>query len=557
MQANSPGTAEEPALDENEAVHPLSTEQATVLADGLLAIADHVQNHPEAKEHCFDYWLSWLDDGGYNKAGFSEALHTLCQRLLSADDYKQLVALAREKAKALNGYPSAIDYLSQHHSALLDQILVIERSRQEEIKSINAMAGGLSKKAKIGLIAGAVYVGVVGVGGTVGYLRAKAREEARDLLVNQAQDPVDRVFDMPFLNREKQAINARPIEEFIAETTLRHEVPLILQSDAQFDKTVESVIGQLNSVHWIPSKSSFTSEIFTKALRSKSSLYLDQFNEWLRLFQNEASTDIKTATSNLKENILSSASEKYGSIKDIDNDLLHQFEESDFAMTFWKDVAAHKFPSFTDNGGGDVFEAVYQKIHDHFSSLRTRLKEAASKGELTQEDDYLNNHVDFDYSQGYVRSLFAGSENSALTKLISRKFLNYDDAIVESFDKIFNENPIVHRARQLLESDIDRGLKIALRRAITNIERQKLLEKFYIKDRTEIDTLINNEVDTEAKKLLQTKFDHMGLLDEWINNRVVQTQQDIIAFLEGQAGVEIKAAVAAAEAADTAARRIA
>ena len=560
MQANSPGTAEEPALDENEAVHPLSTEQATVLADGLLAIADHVQNHPEAKEHCFDYWLSWLDDGGYNKAGFSEALHTLCQRLLSSDDYKQLVALAREKAKSLNGYPSAIDYLSQHHSALLDQILVIERSRQEEIKSINAMAGGLSKKAKIGLIAGAVYVGVAvvgGVGGTVGYLRAKAREEAKDLLVNeahdllvnQAQDPLDRVLDMPFLNREMQGINGRPIEEIIAETTLRHEVPLSLQSDAQFDKTVDSVFNQLNSVHWFPSKSSFTSEIFTKALRSKSSLYLDQFNEWLRLVQNEASTDITTATSNLKENVLSSASEKYGSIKDIDNDLLHQFESSDFAMTFWKDVAAGKFQSFAENGGGFFFRAVKQKIRDHFSSLRIRLNEAASKGELTQEEEYLNNHVDFDYSQGYIRTLFAGSENSALTELISGKFLTMDGAISESFDKIFNENPFVHRARQLLRSDIGSELKLALRRAITKIENEQLLQKFYSKDRNEIDTLIKNQVDTEAKKVLQTQFDHMGFLDEWMNNRVVKTEQEISALLKSDACRAFRSALADAEAA--------
>jgi hypothetical protein len=173
VQTNPPGTltAEDPTPDEDQAGHPLSTEQATVLADGLLAIADQVHTHPEAEQHCLDYWLSWLDERGYDKAGFTVALHTLCQRLLSVDDHKQLVALARQKANAPNGYPLAIDYLSEHHSGLLEQILVIERSRQEEIESIHATAGGLSKKAKIGLIAGAVYVGVVGGGATVGCLR--------------------------------------------------------------------------------------------------------------------------------------------------------------------------------------------------------------------------------------------------------------------------------------------------------------------------------------------------------------------------------------------------
>lgn len=479
--------------------------------------------------------------------------------MLSVDDYKQLVALARQKANAPNGYPSAIDYLSQHHSGLLEQILVIERSRQEEIESIHATAGGLSKKAKIGLIAGAVYVGVGvfgGAVGTVGYLRAKAREEAKDLLVNeahdllvnQAQDRVDPIKFDPF-GREHLKSGDRPIDEIIAEKTLRLQVPLIRQSDAQFDRTVDSVVFQLNQTNWHPLHSSFTSEIFTKALRSSHpSLYLDQFNEWLRLLQNEASTDIKTATSNLKGDILSSATEKYGSIKDIDNDLLHQFDSSDFAKMFWKDVENGKFLSIVSGNGGGFWrfcKPVKQKIYDQFSSLRSRLNEAASMGELSEADNYLNNHVDFDYSDGYIRSLFASSENSAVTELIiSRHHLS-----LEPFDKIFSENPIVLHANHLLKAKIDAQLKNVIRKELRNIEEEMNPKNFYRKDRNEIDTLIKNEVDTEAKKVLQTQFDHMGLSDEWMNNRVVKTEQEISAFLESDACKAFRSALADAEAA--------
>ena len=50
-------TAEELSLGDDRGGHPLSQEQAMVLADGLLAIAEQVHNHPAAVEHSLNNWL--------------------------------------------------------------------------------------------------------------------------------------------------------------------------------------------------------------------------------------------------------------------------------------------------------------------------------------------------------------------------------------------------------------------------------------------------------------------------------------------------------------------
>ena len=105
MQTNSTGgpIAEQSTLDDVRAGHPLSSEQKTVLADGLLAIAHQVCNEPDEEGHSLNHWLNWLDEQEYDQAGFLDALHTICQRLLSVDDYKQLVSLASVSANAHNG----------------------------------------------------------------------------------------------------------------------------------------------------------------------------------------------------------------------------------------------------------------------------------------------------------------------------------------------------------------------------------------------------------------------------------------------------------------------
>jgi hypothetical protein len=187
---NSTGgpTAEQSTLDDVRASHPLSSEQKTVLADGLLAIAHQVCNEPNEEGQSLNHWLNWLDEQEYDQAGFLDALHTICQRLLSVDDYKQLVALASESANAPNGYPLAIDYLSEHHSALLEQIEDLEKWRLAELEVMLATAGGLGKKEKIGIIAGAVYVTAGVTVGTIIYFRERAKQKLIAELIAKAED---------------------------------------------------------------------------------------------------------------------------------------------------------------------------------------------------------------------------------------------------------------------------------------------------------------------------------------------------------------------------------
>lgn len=98
---------------------------------------------------------------------------------------------------------------------------------------------------------------------------------------------------------------------------------------------------------------------------------------------------------------------------------------------------------------------------------------------------------------------------------------------------------------------------MALKSSISNIQVYCPLSKIYKDDRTKIDNFIKSSADDEARKLFEKEFDDMGDLNVWINNWVEKTAQDNSSLLEGEVGNEIRTAVAAAEAADAAARRIA
>lgn len=244
MQTNFPdNSVKELPLNDVWVGHPLSSEQATVLADGLLAIAHQAHNYPESEEFSINHWLSWLYEGGYDQVGFSEALQRICQRLLSVDDYKQLVALASGSANATRGLSAAIDHLSEHHSALLEQIHDIEKWRLADLEAIQATAGGLSKKAKIGLIAGGVYVGVSLVGGTVGavgYFRARARERAKECLDSSLHNKEEHLEEKA-ANKIHQEVNALVIPSVEKQFTIKREFVKSSSKIDKFDLAVKSL----------------------------------------------------------------------------------------------------------------------------------------------------------------------------------------------------------------------------------------------------------------------------------------------------------------------------
>lgn len=140
----------------------LSPAAIVALGDGLIAISNELHTTAAAESHSLNGWLEWLEDEGYDGRPFVEALQGLCRQQLDDAAYAQLQATASARADQPEGMQQAIDHLNERHPALLDEILQIEQTRQEELQVLNARAGGVNMK-KVGIhtaeAAGAALVG--------------------------------------------------------------------------------------------------------------------------------------------------------------------------------------------------------------------------------------------------------------------------------------------------------------------------------------------------------------------------------------------------------------
>ena len=135
-----------PASTSSSGEPRLSPAAIVALGDGLIAISNELHTTAAAESHSLNGWLQWLEDEGYDGSHFVEALQSLCRQQLDAATYAQLQATASARADQPEGMQQAIDHLNEIDPVLLEEILKIEQTRQEQLQVLNARAGGVNKK---------------------------------------------------------------------------------------------------------------------------------------------------------------------------------------------------------------------------------------------------------------------------------------------------------------------------------------------------------------------------------------------------------------------------
>ncbi|MCX5967695.1 MAG: hypothetical protein NTV57_08685 [Cyanobacteria bacterium] len=139
-----------PASTSSSGEPRLSPAAIVALGDGLIAISNELHTTAAAESHSLNGWLQWLEDEGYDGRQFVEALQSLCRQQLDAATYAQLQATASARADQPEGMQQAIDHLNEIDPVLLEEILKIEQTRQEQLQVLNARAGGVNIK-KVGI----------------------------------------------------------------------------------------------------------------------------------------------------------------------------------------------------------------------------------------------------------------------------------------------------------------------------------------------------------------------------------------------------------------------
>ncbi|MCX5968971.1 MAG: hypothetical protein NTV57_15285 [Cyanobacteria bacterium] len=365
------------------------------LSEGLLAIAEEIHNQPEAEAHSLSHWLTWLDEEGYDQPGIARALQQLCQQRLGAEAGQQLQAQAKARADDPQGVPSAIEHLSQNHPELLEELLAIEQTRQEELQRIHAMAGGLSKFTRNTLIAGAVGIAFGSV--CMHFVNKKYAEKIARLqsdfneLQAIRQDPIQ--IQQEFSRKFMDELSLNPLDIHTSKT-VRLFKPLTSMSDNEID-TIATCAYRGHFQAACITASDMHPEINARLMRIQlPDHYIQGLNKW-------ASTEEGKAAK-LLLSLQNDAEHTYKKIKDIDRDLLSKYESSEFVRTFMKTEIY--FDNVARDAGIQAFAAPVKAYYTRqLKETRNLLQEKAANGAFTEEETFFDKHVIIDLSPDAVR----------------------------------------------------------------------------------------------------------------------------------------------------------
>ena len=557
--------AHEPAPGNGPKPEPcLSPDQELVLSEGLLAIAEEIHNQPEAEAHSLSHWFTWLDEEGYDQPGIARALQQLCQQRLGAEAGQQLQAQAKARADDPQGVPSAIEHLSQNHPELLEELLAIEQTRQEQLQRIHAMAGGV-RWGKVGGNAGQVILGA-----GIALLIIKLGHKIH----TNWEKELDRKHNDHILQQEKMRLteSARldlgsdwdtwkgELTNDLIPNVVRNEKStklLVRLSDLTPDQikdlagikmTRASVLGTMEEF-------GFGSEIGTRLLRSRlPKAYLDGFQQWAK---KEAGKTFSFELSELKR------------ANDIPHDLRREFERSDFAHKFISNLVKpgkcidYGVHDFRDTGCQAFFGKELEKYY--FNNLLTQqslLKEIKESGTFTAEHEELDTNLIFDFSdqtmhdilakhgEAMFRYAIAADKEKVVTPetwtyvVNTAKALDSDaiaskcaafqeaegilDAHVQKvttleakLDKLVSEGKLTSDSKEILLKKLDTAAIKSLRRKVKGAKDEIETESryLYLDERKELADQIESCLDNDLKSDLLKKLDDMDDVADWIDSR--------------------------------------
>ena len=531
----------------------LSPDQELVLSEGLLAIAEEIHNQPEAEAHSLSHWFTWLDEEGYDQPGIARALQQLCQQRLGAEAGQQLQAQAKARADDPQGVPSAIEHLSQNHPELLEELLAIEQTRQEELQRLHAMAGGISKYGKVG-------IPVVGFSLGLAYFIYKERQTTKLInkmkanLVRQAPNITGRESATSFLEHNMEITITKKIEktyyevqnmkyeDLISEGSHKLAVPLNTMSPSDIKLQAEILSGKFVKAASHYDKSPVAAELQATILRlRKPKVYLAEFNNWMQLKEKEVSADATHEASDILRESRTEFSDVthdiYKNINDIPRDLRKEFHRSEYIQQrLIGDIKGET------NGRIHFFQTLVEKdIHSTLQANHAELKAAVDRGADLSSYEKINNSIDFDFTDAGIKLAYSKNGEAALAKY-SKEYLC--EAVIArgglSIDEIFvNRNPLIIEAKQLLNNPkLDKTLKVNLRRQLTKTsEIEPLIQQIYIDDRAELFSQILKTTDNTIKNQLENELDdpliwfdksidkNIAIVDHWIEGEACKSFQ--------------------------------
>jgi hypothetical protein len=129
-----------------------------------------------------------LDDEGYDSHTLLTILNKVTEATIGSSATQELLSYIQENAAELDGLPFLLDHVHASFPELARAIDELETLAIEEENQLLAMAGGMSKKVEVPLIAGAVLGGsVLGIGVAVaGYRRRRSMLAERAVRDEQA-----------------------------------------------------------------------------------------------------------------------------------------------------------------------------------------------------------------------------------------------------------------------------------------------------------------------------------------------------------------------------------
>jgi len=204
-QANSdPAITGATAANASSGEPLLSPSELNILGDGLIAIANELHGNAAASANSLNSWQQWLEDEGYAGMQFCAALRNLCRQRLDAMACGKLLAEATARADEPDAIEAVIAHLNSHHLDLLDDLQRIEQTRQAELQSLYASAGGVNWKKT-----GIHFVEAAAVGTTLGLITSWAigRRDARNLNrpIERAEQKADKMADVEVRRAENEA----------------------------------------------------------------------------------------------------------------------------------------------------------------------------------------------------------------------------------------------------------------------------------------------------------------------------------------------------------------
>ena len=147
----------------------IASEAAAEFRTALVAILQQLEQDETAANRSLQGWWTWLDEEGYDRDGFGLILNQVCEAKLGEQGGTELRAFLQANAAEPEGLPKLIDHVQSEVPDLAQTIESLEALAVEEEQQLVATAGGMSKGAKIGLIAAGSYLGALGISSLAAY----------------------------------------------------------------------------------------------------------------------------------------------------------------------------------------------------------------------------------------------------------------------------------------------------------------------------------------------------------------------------------------------------